>query len=321
MRVLTVIPGDGRGPAYVWARRQKESLERAGIEVRPFYLSSRTSPERLGSEWRRYQAVLHEFDPNVVLGHYGAMTGFFCAYGTRRPVVITFHGSDLNPCPSVNRLRLGVGHGLSQLAAQRARRIICVSRQLLGRLRWGRERATVIPMGVDVHRFSPRPRREARDLLHWGHDEPVVLFNAGLDPAVKRLDLAEAAFAIARTRVPDLRLHVMRGDVDPDDVPLHMAAADALLLTSDYEGSPMVIKEAVSSGLPIVSVDVGDVRERLESVSPSRITAREPEALAAGVLELLADGRRSDGPAVAVRDFSEERVTERVIEVLSQAAG
>ena len=320
MKVLTVIPGDGRSVQMVFARRQADSLEHAGVEVLRFFLGSGTSPAGLASDMRRYRAALASFDPAVVHGHYGAISGFFCTHGTSRPVVVTFHGSDLNPCPSINRLRIAMGHTLSHMAARRARRIICVSNELLARLRWGRERATVIPMGVDVRRFAPRPRREARALLGWTHDDPVLLFNASLGPKLKRLDLAQAAYAFASARRPDLRLVVMRGDVEPNTVPLHMAAADVLLFTSDYEGSPMVIKEALACGLPIVSVDVGDVRERLMGVEPSRLVVRDPAAIGAAVVELLSDGRRSDGPTVAVRDFSEERVAERVLEVLQLAA-
>lgn len=321
MRVLVVIPGDGRGVPMVFARRQADSLERAGLEVRRFFLGSRTAPVTLARERRRYRAEIAAFDPAIIHVHFGTMTGFFATHGTARPVVVTFHGSDLNPCPSANSFRVAVGHALSQLAARRAQGVICVSRELLGRIVWGRDRATVIPMGVDVGRFAPLPRREARDRLGWHHEDPVVLFNAGRAPRVKRLDLAEAAFAVARMRRPDLRLEVLRGDVEPDAVPLHLNAANVLLFNSDFEGSPMIVKEAVACGLPVVSVKVGDVPERLMGVTPSAIVERNPAALGAAVVELIEDGRRSNGPDVAAREFSEECVARQVLEVYRRVVG
>ena len=321
MRVLVVIPGDRLGMSMVFARRQADSLERAGLVVRRFFLGSRTEPIALVREWRRYRDEIAAFDPTVIHVHFGTMTGFFGTNGTARPVVVTFHGSDLNPVPSENPLRVAAGHVLSHLAARRARGLICVSRELLGRLLWGHDRATVIPMGVDVGRFAPLPRREARAQLGWNHEDPVMIFNVSYAPQVKRLDLAEAAFAAARVLRPDLRLEILRGDVDPDAVPLYLNAADVLLFTSDFEGSPMIVKEALACGLPVVSVKVGDVPERLIGVTPSAIVERDPAALGAAVVELIKDCRRSNGPGVAALDFSEDFVAQQVIEVFCRAVG
>jgi len=86
-----------------------------------------------------------------------------------------------------------------------------------------------------------------------------------------------------------------------------MNAADCLLVTSDAEGSPTVVQEALASNLPVVSVDVGDIPERLEGVTCSRIVARDPSALAQAVAELLDAPRRSDGRRKA-GDFCSRRI-------------
>src|SRR5208283_5191925 len=90
------------------------------------------------------------------------------------------------------------GRLLSQITALRARRIICVSSQLAGRLWWRRKLVSVIASGVDTCQFRPRPRDAARRELGWTEDGYVVLFNAA-GPRVKRLDLAEAAVQAARS--------------------------------------------------------------------------------------------------------------------------
>jgi glycosyltransferase involved in cell wall biosynthesis len=78
-----------------------------------------------------------------------------------------------------------------------------------------------------------------------------------------------------------------------------MNAADCLLLTSDHEGSPNVVKEAIACGLPVVSVDVGDVRERLRGVDPSSVVARDPHELGRALASMLGERRRSNGPSLA----------------------
>ena len=51
-----------------------------------------------------------------------------------------------------------------------------------------------------------------------------------------------------------------------NEVPILLNAIDVLLMTSHHEGSPMIIKEALACNTPIVSLDVGDVKERLMNI-------------------------------------------------------
>jgi glycosyltransferase involved in cell wall biosynthesis len=78
-------------------------------------------------------------------------------------------------------------------------------------------------------------------------------------------------------------------------MPQLLAASDCLLLTSAIEGSPNVVKEAVSCGLPVVSTPVGDVEEILGEVEPSWICPAEPQVLGSALAECLAQRARSDG--------------------------
>jgi glycosyltransferase involved in cell wall biosynthesis len=147
----------------------------------------------------------------------------------------------------------------------------------------------------------------------------VVLFNAGRDVALKRLDLAQAAFKRARAALPNLRLEILRGDTPPERMPLVMNAADCLLLTSDAEGSPTVVQEALASNLPVVSVDVGDVAERLAGLEGTRIAPRDPDALARTLIELLAEPGRARTRERA-RELSAERIARELAGLYRAAA-
>jgi glycosyltransferase involved in cell wall biosynthesis len=225
--------------------------------------------------------------------------------------MVTYRGSDLNPNRSRGWLRESVGTLLSQIAALRAARIICVSNQLKDKLWWRRDLVSVIPTGVDMTLFYPRDLQEARRELGWGQEERVVLFNAG-DPICKRLDLARAAVQFAESLSGKIRFAALDGNVPPNYIPLMMNAADCLLLTSDWEGSPNVVKEAIACNLPVVSVDVGDVRERLERVRPSLIVPREARAIGKAISEMLRQGQRSNGRESA-SDLASEVVSQRIV--------
>jgi glycosyltransferase involved in cell wall biosynthesis len=92
-----------------------------------------------------------------------------------------------------------------------------------------------------------------------------------------------------------------------------MNAADCLLLTSDAEGSPTVVQEALATNLPVVSVDVGDVRERVRGIRHCLVTDRTPEALAAALTQVLTAGERSNGST-----RSDEICSRRIADELTQ---
>lgn len=324
-RVLFVIPGDGQGSSMIFARRQAESLVREGVTAELFYLRSRTSPRRLIAELVRFRAVVKTFRPEVIHAHFGTVTALFSAMGCGcLPLVVTYRGSDLNPPPRSYppwpKLRAAGGIVFSQLASLRAQRIICVSRPLRDRLWWRRASVTIQPSGVEPDVFRPEARLVARRRLGWSGDGPVVLFHAGHDVQLKRLDLATASVEQARRRVPDLRLEILDGRVPPSLVPTLMNAADCLLLTSVSEGSPTVVQEALATNLPIVSVAVGDVEERLQAVTNSTVAAPRAEALGWALARQVDPPRRSNGRE-KILEFCARSLARQLSEIYRQAAG
>jgi glycosyltransferase involved in cell wall biosynthesis len=99
-----------------------------------------------------------------------------------------------------------------------------------------------------------------------------------------------------------------------------MSACDALLLTSYHEGSPTVVKEALACGLPIVSVDVGDVREQVHGVRGCLVVPRDPEQIAEALRSVFyLDGRRLELSDTKLRSLDEARAVDKVVEVYRSA--
>src|SRR5258706_4941101 len=189
LRVLAVTPLPSSRASMIHVTRQVASLEGSGVTCQTFHVTSRTSPWVVLGEWRRLRREIRTFQPDIVHAHYGTMTAFLAVLSTTLPVIVTYRGSDLNPNRSRGWLRETLGTLLSQIAALRAARIICVSNQLKDKLWWRRDRVTVIPTGVDMTLFYPRDLQKARRGLGLGERRDVVLFNGG-DPIWKRLDLS-----------------------------------------------------------------------------------------------------------------------------------
>lgn len=320
MKVLWVLPGkEDDIIGMIFSRRQINSLTDLGIEGKVFYLRSRTNPLTVLSEMKRLKELLHSYKPDIVHSHYGSITGLVVAISTKLPIVITFQGSDLNKTPTDGLIRDFIGRKASALSASKAKSIICVSSRLKQNLSLKNKIKTqIIPFGINTSLFQPRDKIQTRRELGWDLDEKVVLFNAN-NPKIKRLDLALEIIEKIKSQVPLSRLEILRGDIPPDRVPLLLNAADALLLCSNSEGSPMIIKEAMACNLPIVSNDVGDVSERISKVSGCYIVEQNSHIMANTLALCLTSGKLSNGRKILENDkLSEEEISFKVINLYKE---
>ena len=292
---MAVIPGDGQGSSFIFVRRQIASLADIGVNVRTFFVRSRTSPVAIAKDWSNVRREICQFRPHLVHAHYGTVTSLLCAVAARVPLVITFRGNDLGDDPDVSLLQSRLGQVLSQVSCLKAKRIICVSNRLRERLWWRRSRAVVIPTGVDLNVFRPQPKEQARALLGWERGERIVIFDEGRAPQRKGSKFLQSAIRVAEQTVGPIRLVILDRSVPPELVPCYLCASDCLALASVFEGSPNIVKEALACNVPVVATDVGDVSERLNEVSPSRVVKRDVVAFANALAEVLLDGRRSNG--------------------------
>jgi len=192
------------------------------------------------------------------------------------------------------------------------------------------ERVVAIPYGVDpaAYEVPAEAAREARASLGAGPGDLLVLAVGRLH-AQKRFDRLLEAFAAIRARVPAARLAVvgtggLRDELEGrarglgvsdrvrfagfrSDMPAVFAAADLFVLSSDDEGLPMVAIEAMASGVPVVSTEVGSVRDLVEDGATGRVVPRDAAALAEAAADLLLDPGRLRGMGAAGRARARER--------------
>jgi len=290
----------------VFVEQQVQGLLSAGVEVRVIFIDRRQ--EGAMAYYRMAPSIrdaVKEFEPDLVHVMYG---GVMADQVTRQyglpPVVVTFHGSDLlgeNLSGMVRKLISRYGVYCSRRAARRAAGVVVVARHLLKALpglsptpstlnfqssvalakddQPSTPIVRVIPCGIDLDRFKPMNQDECRQRLGWSKDTFHVLFASANNDPVKRPWLARAAIEETAKLGIRVELHQLAG-VPNTEVPVWFNASDALLLTSLHEGSPTVVKEALACGIPVVSVDVGDVTERLEGIEGCHLAKSDPADLA-----------------------------------------
>lgn len=288
MRVLVVVSGNHERVAP-FVTEQAEALQEAGCDVQIFRVEGHGALGYLRN-MGNLKTAIRQFHPDVVHAHYG-LSGLLCTLQHRVPVVVTYHGSDINGRSTLP---------FSLITMHRAAHNIFVSRALLEKtshhLRSITHHSTVLPCGINLDDFPIVDRAEARLRLGLQADGRYVLFAGAFDNPVKNAPLAQAACAL----LPDVTLIELKG-YNRSEVALLMNAADALLMTSLSEGSPQVVKEALATDIPIVSVDVGDVASLIEGTAFGTVADRTPEALATALIPFLDHPRRTNGRDLIIK--------------------
>lgn len=245
-----------------------------------------------------------EYD--LIHANYG-LTAPYAVTQFQLPVVLTLWGSDV----------VGFDGWVTKACAWRCDAVTVRSEEMRGLL--GRTDAHILPSGVDLERFRPIDRTEARERVGWDLKGTHVLFPYSPEYERKNYPLAKRVVdGVEQQRDEAITLQTISG-VPHEEIPYYMNAADTLLLTSVHEGSPNTVKEAMACNVPVVSTDVGDVRERLEGVSPGGVGTDESE-LKVLLNQVLDSDRRSNGRTV-VRTVSWDQIGERLIEIYHSVLG
>ncbi len=263
LKIIHVIPYHPLPSSFIFAKRQVEDLTEIGHTNEVFFFKTAFSIKGFFSQLKTFRQLVNDFNPDLIHAHYGTINAFFASRIKNVPFVVSFQGSDMNYTSDVHWIREKLGKFLSKKAAQRAQQIICVSERLQDNLPVGKEKSTVVPSGINTRLFKKMDITECKKQLDLVDSINYIFFNAN-NPVVKRLDIANGVVVLLKDL--NVELLSLNGNVTPNEIPTYLNACLATILCSDSEGSPMVIKEAMACGLPIVSVDVGDVKARIENV-------------------------------------------------------
>jgi len=315
MRVLMITavwPTPAQPGLAPFVTRQVEFLRREGVDVTVFPLQGRKNPWNYIRAQYDVHKLLKKNSFDLIHAQWGQAG--LVALPKRVPLVVTFRGSDVEGIAG----RSLVGAALtvaSRIVARAADQTIVVSQHMTRSL--PSRNHHVIPSGLDLALFKPMPMLEARARLALDPDRRYVLFAASPNNPVKRYALAADSVASLRER-HDIELVVAR-DCPHQQMPLYMNACDALLLTSLHEGSPNVVKEALACNLPVVSVNVGDVAERLVRVEGCAVCETDDvNSLALALDQVLRRGQRVQGRD-SVLCLDEVLLARQVIQVYTLA--
>ena len=287
---------------------------------------------------------LRRLRPDVVhtwMYHADLLGGVAARLAGTGKVAWAIHNSTLSRRHVKARTR-AVVRACAWLSRRVPHRILCCS-EVAQRLHvdWGypSDRIEIVPNGFDVSRFRPdaQARAAVRAELGVSAQAPLVGLIARYDPQKNHAGFLQAAAAVRR-RHPEARFLLAGTRVDAgnaalldqvgahglqqavhllgprDDVPRLMASLDLLVSASGYgEAFPIVLGEAMASGVPCVATDVGDCASIVADTG-AIAPVDDPAALAAAIADLLEEGpealarRGRHARERIVRHFAIERV-------------
>jgi glycosyltransferase involved in cell wall biosynthesis len=290
---------------------------------------------------RTAKKIQRKFDFDIIDAHYVYPDGFaavLLGLFFRKPVVVWALGTDINLYA-----RFPVIRKLLQYALRRSDHVIAVCQALkeaMIKLEISGEKISVIPTGVDLSKFYPFPKEDARSKLSLPLNKKIILSVGHLTPN-KGFDLLIKAFKILsdKSREDDQRLVVVGegsnrkdlekllssfqlgehvnlvGAIPHQDLFLWYNAADLFCLASEKEGWPNVLLESLACGIPVVATDVGGIPEIIRSDRVGLLTERNERDIAKNISIALKKEWDHDEIMQYAREHTWDKVAQSVYEV------
>ena len=297
MRVLIIASGNANA-LNPFIADQMNALIKEQIDMDYFLIKG----GGVSGYLKNYKPLLKKikaYAPDIIHAHYG-LSGLFANMQRKKPVVTTFHGCDIN----VAKLRF-----ISRIVHKLNHKSIFISNELAHKITT--KNPIVIPCGIDLDRFSPVDKQEARKKLNFASDKKYILFSSSFSNYVKNFPLAQEA--VSKVDDDSLEILELKG-YSREEVALLMNAVDLVILTSLREGSPQFVKEAMSCNTPIVSVDVGDVKEVIHDTDGCYLAENNADDIADKIKKALNFKGKTTGRKNIER-FDNKTIAKNIIDI------
>lgn len=264
MRILFICSGNkGISPIV---KSQAESLKNKEIEFKIFPIIGK-------GVWGYFKNIpeikkqVTIFKPDIVHSHY-SYCGIISSIASKNvPVVVSLMGSDTHQSKFMKFI-------IKYFSDYRWSNTIVKSEDM--KIRLGLKNSVVLSNGVDLNLFHPLDKKECRQKLRWNLDKKYILFVSNPDRKEKNFALAQAT--IDRIKINSVELKIIY-HIDHSQMPVYLNAADVLLLTSKWEGSPNIVKEAMACNIPVVATKVGDIEYLFGNTKGYYYTDPDPDKL------------------------------------------
>lgn len=191
--------------------------------------------------------------PDVIHIHYGISGLFLLFFKPNVPIFLTLHGCDFQDHGS-NKWQVMI----SKIVAKKVTQVFVQNQEMKDLGLTINSNTEILTCGVDTKFFSPVSSNAIFS------KNKVIIFPSNPEREEKNFPLFMEVIKKLDSEVGVVVKSIDK--MDREQIRDLLSSADCLLMTSISEGSPQVVKEALSCGLPVVSVPVGNVKEMVEGV-------------------------------------------------------
>lgn len=284
MKVLFVSSGNSKYGIVPFIKSQGESLIANGVKLEYFTIKGKGIIGYLKSVFPLRKTITSK-KYDIIHAHY-SLTAFIASFSLfflKIPLIVSLMGSDVNS-NYFEKILIKLFNSLFWNS------VVVKSEDMKNKIKL--KDAEIIPNGIDFSIFKPLNQLEARDKVGFDKNKKQVLWLADPNRYVKNIDLAKKAFSLVKENSCELKIvHGIRHD----EIPIYLNACDLLLLTSRWEGSPNVIKEAMACNLPIVTTNVGDVELIINYTEGCFVVDQNVNEMALAIRECIAFNDRTKG--------------------------
>lgn len=284
---------------------QGQSLEKIGLRVTYFDVIGKGILGYL-SNLKKLSAYIKSNAPDIIHAHYSDKGILTLLTFTNIPLVVSLMGSDI--------LSVSKYHTFLIRVCTKLWSATIVKSVQLSEILNSRNKVIVLPNGVDFEVFYPIDKQTAIHKLGWDSDFVNILFCSDPQRKEKNFKLAEEAIRMLKTNMQNCKVHFLK-DIPISEMRLYYSAADVLLMTSLYEGSPNVIKEAMACNCPIVSTDVGDVKEVLAHTAGCYVTSCDDKDICEKILLAMQYSKQRTQGRENVKHLDSKIVADKLVSI------
>lgn len=305
MKVLFVSSGNSEFGISPIVKNQGESLKQNGIDLYYFTIKGKGINGYL-KNIPILKKYLKNYNYDIIHAHY-SLSAIVATLSGAKPLVVSLMGSDI--------YRYGISKKvIKYFNKSKWDKTIVKTDNMKKYLNIND--AIVIPNGVDLNKFEFIQRENAINFTGFEKSKKHILFMSNPDRPEKNFNLAQQACDLLNDK--NIDLHTIY-NIPHDKIPYYYYSADLLLFTSLSEGSPNVIKEAMACNLPIVSTDVGDVKEIIGDTEGCFICSYDPKDVADKIKIALDYGKRTNGREQIIKlGLDSDSIAKKIIKVYEE---
>ncbi len=309
--VTSEYPTESRQNDVPWLIEQVTNFNKIGFDTTVYRIPNESILKKIKAAIT-LRKLIKKRRFSFIHCHWGYNT--IIAYNSTIPIITTFHGSDLQGDVKEDGSPTIKGYiiiFLSRISTLLSYHNIFVSSRLARSVpkKVLNKKNTIIPMGYDSKLFKPINKGVARDMLKLDQKKKYILFAGNYSKSVKGYSLA-----IKVINSLDKSYELIKLDyASHKAMATYMNASDVLLMTSYHEGAPVIVKEALACNLPVISTDVGDVKELIKYVPGSYVSKkRDPKKIANMITRSIEIGSTNVGSKI-MRNYTAKKLNDRVL--------